>query len=112
VIGSVEPKTIESRLIYDALVSTILKNLVPETLSDFIDNVLQDESAFGEPFVQAEMGVVREAIIRLKSEKFAQMVRARRVVSQVAIAADSYNLPYRIFLDGSGILLCKFNEID
>jgi hypothetical protein len=111
VIGSVEPKTIESRLIYDALVSTIL-NLVPETLSDFIDNVLQDESAFGEPFVQAEMGVVREAIIRLKSEKFAQMVRARRVVSQVAIAADSYNLPYRIFLDGSGILLCKFNEID
>ena len=31
------------------------------------------------------MGVIRKAIIRLKSEKFAQMVRASRVVSQIAV---------------------------
>jgi hypothetical protein len=40
------------------------------------------------------------------------MVRAFRVVSQVAVAADSYNLPYGIFLNGSGILLGKFNDVD
>jgi hypothetical protein len=38
------------------------------------------------------MGIIRQAII--------------------AIAADSYNLPYRIVLDGSGILLRKSNEVD
>jgi hypothetical protein len=58
------------------------------------------------------MGIIREAIIRLKREKFPQVLRAFRIVSQVAVAADSYNLSYRIVLDDSGILLCKFNEVD
>ena len=40
IIGSVEPKTIESGLINDALVTTIL-NFITETLSDFVDDVLQ-----------------------------------------------------------------------
>ena len=72
---------------HDTLVATIL-NFVPETLSDFIDNVLQDEPALVESFIQAEFGIIRQAIIRLKSEKFAQVPRAFRVVSQVAIATD------------------------
>ena len=67
---------------HDTLVATIL-NLVSETLSDFIDNVLQDETALVEPFFEAETSIIRQAIIRLEERE----IRASAASIQSCLAS-------------------------